>query len=110
MANKPFEKNQTAKLVSLIDYDKTRVASRVINENGQGVEILLAFTAGSRLDAHSAPADLTVLVMEGELVFTVGDKPHRLRAGDVLTVAANAVHSVEAKEDTKVLLTKLNVI
>lgn len=110
MALKPFEKNATAPLASLVDYDKTRPASRVVNENGQGVQILLALAKGMKLDDHSAPADLTVLVVEGEIVFTVGGKAHRLRSGDVLTVEPGKVHNVVAEQDSKILLTKLNVI
>lgn len=107
---KQFEKNTTAQLLSLVDYDKTKVASRVINENNQGTQIIMAMDADTKLDDHSAPADVTIYVAEGEVTFTVEGKAHRLSAGDVFTMTPGQIHSVVAHKPTKILLTKLNRI
>ena len=54
-----------------------------------------------------APAELMVTVLEGEIVFTVVDRPLTLSAGQFMLVGAGVAHSVEAKADSKLMLTKI---
>lgn len=68
---------------------------------------LIAFKAGQKLDEHLAPANLLVTVLEGEIEFTVIDRPHNLRAGEFLLVGQDVPHSVVARQDSKVMLVKV---
>lgn len=85
--------------------DKVHVKQIFNNENG-GV-VLVAFKAGQKLDTHTAPAELMVNVLEGEIEFTMHDKPHTLKAGEFLLVGAEVPHSVSAKADSKLMLVKV---
>lgn len=86
-------------------FDKVQFKHVFNTENG-GV-VLLAFTKGQKLDTHFAPAELMVNVLEGEIIFTMNDVPHTLKAGEFLLVGAGVPHSVEAKASSKVLLVKV---
>lgn len=105
---KELAKNETHKLVGLVDYDKTKVAHAMVNQNASGMQVLMALDEGMKIGDHSAQADVTVLVVEGEVMFNVAGKTHRLSAGDVLTMTPGQVHNLEARKPSKILLTKLN--
>lgn len=85
--------------------DKVHVKHIFNNENG-GV-VLVAFKAGQKLDTHTAPAELMVNVLEGEIEFTMLDKPHTIKAGEFLLMGAEVPHSVVAKADSKMMLVKV---
>lgn len=88
-----------------IAYDKIHFQHIFGNENG-GV-VLAAFKEGQKLDTHTAPAELMVAVLEGEIEFTMIDKPHILQAGQFMLVGAGVPHSVVAKADSKMMLIKV---
>ncbi|MDE6556198.1 MAG: cupin domain-containing protein [Duncaniella sp.] len=78
-----------------------------IFNTANGGAVLVAFKEGQKLDTHSAPADLMVNVLEGEIVFTMLGTPHTIKAGEFMLVGAEVPHSVEAKADSKLLLVKV---
>ncbi|MCM1109639.1 MAG: cupin domain-containing protein [Clostridium sp.] len=75
------------------------------SENG-GV-VLLGFKAGQQLTTHTAPAEVMVCVVEGQIEFTMLDMTHTVGAGEFLLMGANVPHSVRAKSDAKVMLVKI---
>lgn len=85
--------------------DKVHFKAIFSNENG-GVS-LIAFKSGQKLDTHTAPCELMVTVLEGEIVFTVIDQPKVLKAGNFMLVGADVPHNVLAKSDAKVMLMKI---
>ncbi|MBD5232264.1 MAG: cupin domain-containing protein [Bacteroidales bacterium] len=94
-------------LANQIEYGEDRVHFKNIFANDNGGVALVAFKAGQKLDTHIAPAELMITVLEGEIVFTVVDKPHTLRAGEFMLVGEGVAHSVLAKADSKMMLTKV---
>ncbi len=94
-------------LASQIESGEDRVHFKSIFSNDNGGVALVAFKAGQKLDTHVAPAELMVTVLEGEIVFTVVDRPLTLSAGQFMLVGAGVSHSVEAKADSKLMLTKI---
>jgi quercetin dioxygenase-like cupin family protein len=60
------------------------------------------------LPRHPAPAELTLLVIEGEPVITVMDVVSSTVPGDVLVVAAGAVHALRAGHQRAVVVGVLN--
>lgn len=44
---------------------------------------------------HSHPHEQITYVAEGELLFFVGDIPHHLHAGDLITVPSNMPHTIQ---------------
>lgn len=94
-------------LANQIEYGEDRVHFNNIFSNNNGGVSLVAFKSGQKLDTHTAPAEVMVSVLEGEIEFTMLDKPHILKAGDFLLMGENVPHSVLAKADSKVILTKI---
>ncbi|MGO2985458.1 MAG: cupin domain-containing protein [Brevibacterium aurantiacum] len=74
--------------------------------SGEHVRIRhLAFDAGVVLAEHSAPRPVVIIVVEGEVLFTVGTDTHRLSAGAVLHLDQGISHSVTAVETSRLVLT-----
>ncbi len=95
-------------LKSTLDYIPGQVARRVVLDSVSGIVMLLAFDGGTEIATHSAPADVLVQMLEGELEFTLEGTPVKLHAGDFITMAPGARHSLKAISRSKVLVTKLN--
>ncbi|MBK9134682.1 MAG: cupin domain-containing protein [Betaproteobacteria bacterium] len=73
---------------------------------GRQVEVVhLVLPAGKRLREHSAPGEVTVYVLAGEVDFGVPGAVHRLRAGDFIHLDAGEPHSLLAISDFSALVT-----
>ena len=83
----------------------SQVESGADNVNG-GVS-LVAFKAGQKLDTHTAPAQVMINVLEGEIEFTMLGNPHIIRAGEFMLMGEEVPHSVLAKTDSKLMLIKV---
>ena len=94
-------------LADQVESGEDRVHVKNIFSNNNGGVALLAFKAGQKLDTHTAPAEVMVTVLEGEIEFTILDTPHTLKAGEFLLMGENVPHNVFAKADSKVMLTKV---
>jgi len=67
----------------------------------------LSFSAGQTMAPHKVPGPITVHCLEGKCIFSVGDSPNELAAGMWLYLEGGAMHAVEAKEETQLLVTVL---
>lgn len=94
-------------LADQVERSDSRVEFRDIMKNDNGGISLLAFSAGQDLAKHLAPAELMVYVLDGEIVFTVIDKPVHIHRGEALLVGDGVPHSVHAVTDAKVMLVKI---
>lgn len=107
MINTEYKFGEVHVLANQIEAGEDKVHFQNIFSNGNGGVVLVAFKAGQKLDTHVAPAELMVNVLEGEIEFTMIDKPHTLKAGEFLLMGADVAHSVYAKADSKMLLVKV---
>lgn len=94
-------------LRSQIECDPAKVSFKSIFDNSNGAVALVAFSAGQKLDTHTAPVEVMVNVLEGEIEFTMLDKVHTLHGGEFLLMGQDVPHSVFAKADSKVMLVKI---
>ncbi|MFH8442746.1 cupin domain-containing protein [Streptomyces sp. NPDC018026] len=67
-------------------------------------QTLLALTTGTTLAEHENPGEATVQVLRGRVRLTSGDTSWDGRTGDLILIPP-ARHSLEALEDSAVLLT-----
>lgn len=73
---------------------------------GRQLEIVrLVLRAGEGLREHSAPGEVTVHVIEGEIDFQVPGGTHRLRAGDFIHLEAGQPHALQARVDSSAVVT-----
>jgi len=70
-------------------------------------QTLIALASGRMLDEHSNPGDATVHVLHGRVRLASGDVNWDGAAGHLIAIP-DAVHSLEALEDSVVLLTVVN--
>lgn len=91
-------------LTKLIEYQKGAIVSKALVQNDKGSITLFAFDAHEGLSQHSAPYDAFVMVLDGSLNVTVGDKTHSVSAGNCIIMPANIPHSVIAPLSAKMLL------
>lgn len=67
-------------------------------------QTVVALTAGSTMDEHASPGEATVHVLRGRVRLVAGGDHWEGRTGDLIAVP-DARHSLEALEDSAVLLT-----
>ena len=67
-------------------------------------QTLIALKAGERLSEHENPGEATIQVIVGRVRLVAGDISWSGWVGDLITVP-DAIHSLEADEDSAVLLT-----
>lgn len=107
MINTDYKFGEVHEVASQVEVANDHVQFRNIFSNDNGGVSLVAFKAGQRLDTHTAPAEVMVCVLEGEIEFTMLDRQHTLRAGEFLLMGENVPHRVLATADSKVMLTKV---
>ncbi|MEO8334408.1 MAG: hypothetical protein ABI664_05520 [bacterium] len=66
--------------------------------------VLFAFEAGGRIPQHSAPGWVTIHVLRGALNVRTPDALHELSEGQLLSLAPDLKHDVEATRETDMLL------
>ena len=66
--------------------------------------ILYAFDEGGRIPAHQAPGWVTIHVLRGALRVKAPDAEHVLTEGQLLMLAPNVAHDVDATAESDMLL------
>jgi quercetin dioxygenase-like cupin family protein len=66
--------------------------------------VLFAFDAGGRMPEHRAPGWITIHVLRGSLQVRTPEGHHALSEGEVLALAPDVPHDVDATEETDMLL------
>lgn len=76
-----------------------------LHKSGGLSMVLLAMRAGDRLEEHSTPGPISLVVCEGRIRFTAEGEEIEAGPETVLTCDAKVRHSVEALSDAVCLLT-----
>jgi quercetin dioxygenase-like cupin family protein len=91
-------------IADLVEYQPGAVVSRTIVDRSTGTVTLFAFDAGQGLSEHAAPFDALVQAVDGEAEITISGEAHRLCAGEMIIMPANAPHAVKATSRFKMML------
>jgi quercetin dioxygenase-like cupin family protein len=70
--------------------------------------VLLAMHKGAEMKEYSANCLMTLLVIEGTLVFSAPGKKSQLKIGEMIALHRNIPHSISAKEESVFLMTLVN--
>ncbi len=71
--------------------------------------VRLFVRAGGKVPPHKVDGPITVQCLRGSATFYVGSEPREIRPGSWLHLEGGALHAVEAKSDTVLLVTILFV-
>ncbi len=110
MAEQPLLEAGEARRISLgaeTRYAPNGIVSRTLLRTSSTRLVLFEFAAGQELSEHSSPYHALVQALSGECDFVVSGTVHRLKPGDLLTMPANAPHSLNAITEFSMLLTLL---
>lgn len=107
MLQTEYKFGEVKELSRQIESSSEKVQFKNIFSNDNGGVVMLAFKSGQILDTHTAPAEVMVCVVEGEIEFTMIDNPHTIKAGEFLLMGQGVPHSVKATLDSKVMIVKL---
>ncbi|HWB82557.1 MAG TPA: DUF2249 domain-containing protein [Bryobacteraceae bacterium] len=87
------------------DYDEHEIARRVLLDDPVMRTVLVSLKAGQGLAEHSASGPVTVLTLSGRVTFHEDDESADLRAGALVCLAPGRRHKLQAREDSKLLVT-----
>ncbi|MDK9703492.1 MAG: cupin domain-containing protein [Sulfuritalea sp.] len=94
-------------LLDMIAYQDGAVVSKTLVDKPVGTVTLFAFGEGQGLSEHTAPYDALIQVLDGEVEIRIDGQPHRLQAGEIITMPANHPHALKAVGPFKMLLTMI---
>ena len=101
---KNINKAEILSLKEQVEYQTGQVVSKTLAQNSALSVTLFAFDKGEEIGTHDSIGDAMVTVLEGSGRFTVGGKPHIVKAGETLVMPATIPHAVYAEEAFKWVL------
>ena len=95
------------KLKAAIEYASGSIVSKTLIENTNSDLSVFAFDKGQGMSSHTSPYDAVVQVLEGEADIVIGQKPVKVKAGELVIMPAKVPHGLTANKRFKMLLTLL---
>jgi len=95
---------QVLELKNMVEYQDGAVVSKEIIKKESGTVTLFAFDQGQGLSEHTAPFDALVNVLDGEAEVRISGEPFTVKENETIIMPANKPHSLQAKEQFKMLL------
>jgi quercetin dioxygenase-like cupin family protein len=96
--------NLPCNLKSLISYSPGGITNKVLIKTKNMNATLFCMASGTELSEHTSAREGLVFVLEGKGAFTLEGKKIPMNPGVLIRMNKNAVHSLEAEEDTSFLL------
>lgn len=82
------------------------VKTKKVLSHGNFSVILISIEKGKELPTHVANSDAVILVVEGEIIFTIEGEEYELGLNDMYEFQKDVPHSIKAIQNSKILLTK----
>lgn len=90
---------------NLVEYSPSSIVSRSIIDDKVGRITLFAFDKGEKLSPHSTPYDALIQIIEGTGEIVIADNAYQVNEGEFIILPKNIMHSVNANQRFKMLLT-----
>jgi quercetin dioxygenase-like cupin family protein len=97
-------RGQAIDTAGFVAYADGSVVSKTLLDKKAGTLTLFSFDAGQGLSEHTSPYDATVLITDGEATLTIGGKPVKAKAGEMVIMPAGVPHALRAETRFKMLL------
>ncbi|MSU59771.1 MAG: cupin domain-containing protein [Pedosphaera sp.] len=108
MAEQPLIDVAKEKIISLAAetrFAPNSIVSRTLLRTPTSRTVLFGFAEGQELTEHPSTQHALIQIVTGECEFSLADKPHPLKAGDLLYLPPNLAHAVRATKQFSMLLT-----
>ncbi len=91
----------------LIEYPKEGILSK--NLAGESANVtLFCMAKGTKISSHTSTKKCFIYVIEGEGIFNLEGKDIKMISGIFIFMKENAIHSLNAKENTSFILCLFN--
>ena len=81
------------------------ILSRTIYQDETIKSVLFGIQSGQELSEHTASVPATIHFLQGEVEVILGEDHHQAHSGSWIHIPANLSHSIQAKQETLMLLT-----
>lgn len=108
MTEQPIIEAGAEKILSLTEETKfapNGIVSRTLLRTPNSRVVLFGFAAGQELTEHTSTQHAVVQILTGECEFSLGGKPHNVKAGDLIYMTPNLPHALKATTQFSMLLT-----
>ena len=92
-------------LNAFTDFDDTEIARRILIEDPVTRVVLVSLRAGQGLPEHAANGLVTVLSLEGRVLFYEGEECAIMVPGTLIRLAPGRQHRLQAEQDSRLLVT-----
>ncbi len=92
------------KIKEMIEYPKEGILSKEILKNDKADITLFCMARGTEIGEHTSTKQGIIYVLEGKGLFSLEGKDITMEQGVFIHMNENAVHSLNAKENTAFLL------
>ncbi len=75
-----------------------------LSENSSNKEMRICMPKGAVMDKHKATGAISVQVLEGKIVFEVGDEKIEMPKGALISLEAQVLHRLDALENSVIRL------
>jgi quercetin dioxygenase-like cupin family protein len=87
-----------------IEYSQTDKNKELVFDNQQSSLTLMSLRQGAKRELHTDEEDEAIIVIEGNVIITIGDEEFKLKEYQMIVMPKSIPHGSEAITDAKLLL------
>lgn len=88
-----------------LEFPTEGILSKTMHEGPSGEADLFMLPKGGKISGHTSSRDASVLILQGEGQFMLGQEWYDVKAGDWFFMEAGLVHALTAKDNLAFILT-----
>ncbi len=87
-----------------IEYSQADINKELVFDNQQSSLTLMSLKQGAKRELHTDKEDEVIIVIEGNVIITIGDEEFELTENQMIVMPKLISHGSKALTDTKMLL------